>query len=455
MSNQSSARSFVRQALLGHKYTHFLAAAIWTLDALACIAIIQRVPCKLKRHAYISNVADTEIDWKAYMEQVEIYLKGERDYTAIRGGTGPLVYPAAHVYVYTVLYYVTDRGVDIRRAQYIFAGVYLATQALVMIQYRRVKVTRQREMYIRTANSRKAPTFVYPLLMLSKRLHSIYLLRLFNDCWAVLFMMICINFVSVRRHIWASIFFSVSVATKMSSVLYFPAYLFLYAQRFTITCTYTIIAAMIQTQIVLGLPFLSTYPVAYVSRAFDLSRQFLFTWTVNWRFIGKDVFESWEFSLVLMAMHVFVIIVFANTRWNKLTGFNVFTVAWHFISVKQLPVAPVPRPDLLLEPRYFLIAITSCNLIGVAFARSLHYQFYCWFAWWTPLLLVDYPPGLVWATVFAQEWAWNTFPSTKLSSFVAFSLNVLILALVWLRETFDEPSRIMNNSSLMTDRKAE
>lgn len=34
---------------------------------------------------------DTEIDWKTYMQQVEIFLKGERDYSLIKGDTGPIV----------------------------------------------------------------------------------------------------------------------------------------------------------------------------------------------------------------------------------------------------------------------------------------------------------------------------------------------------------------------------
>ena len=88
--------------------------------------------------------SDTEIDWQAYMQQVALFLAGERDYTLLKGGTGPLVYPAAHVYIYSALYYVTDEGRDIRRAQLIFAGVYLGTLGAVMGVYRNAKVSVKR-----------------------------------------------------------------------------------------------------------------------------------------------------------------------------------------------------------------------------------------------------------------------------------------------------------------------
>ncbi len=86
------------------------------------------------------STVDTEIDWKAYMEQVAQYVSGERDYTVIKGGTGPLVYPAAHVYIYTGLYYLTDKGKNIFLAQQIFAILYMVTLALVMACYRKAKV---------------------------------------------------------------------------------------------------------------------------------------------------------------------------------------------------------------------------------------------------------------------------------------------------------------------------
>lgn len=74
------------------------------------------------------------------MEQVSQYVAGERDYTVIKGGTGPLVYPAAHVYIYTGLYYLTDKGQNIFLAQQIFAILYMVTLALVMACYRQAKV---------------------------------------------------------------------------------------------------------------------------------------------------------------------------------------------------------------------------------------------------------------------------------------------------------------------------
>jgi alpha-1,3-mannosyltransferase len=95
---------------------------------------------------------DTEIDWKAYMEQIELYVAGERDYTVIKGGTGPLVYPAAHVYIYRALYHITNKGTDIFMAQCIFGVLYLATLAIVMACYRRAKVCRAPSYFWRDRN---------------------------------------------------------------------------------------------------------------------------------------------------------------------------------------------------------------------------------------------------------------------------------------------------------------
>ena len=88
----------------------------------------------------IFHNADTEIDWTSYMQQVSQYVSGERDYVHIKGATGPLVYPAAHLYIYSALYYVTDQGRDIALAQYLFGGLYLVVLSVVVACYRIARV---------------------------------------------------------------------------------------------------------------------------------------------------------------------------------------------------------------------------------------------------------------------------------------------------------------------------
>jgi hypothetical protein len=42
-------------------------------------------------------------------------------------------------------------------------------------------------------------------------------------------------------------------------------------------------------QLAVGWPFLTTHPVAYVTKAFELGRVFMFKWTVNWKFLDPEV----------------------------------------------------------------------------------------------------------------------------------------------------------------------
>lgn len=61
-------------------------------------------------------------------------LQGERDYQQIKGGTGPLVYPAGFLYLYTALRWLTGGG-SILPAQILFAVLYLLNQAVVLGLY--------------------------------------------------------------------------------------------------------------------------------------------------------------------------------------------------------------------------------------------------------------------------------------------------------------------------------
>ncbi|OUM61409.1 glycosyltransferase family 58 protein, partial [Piromyces sp. E2] len=82
---------------------------------------------------------DTEIDWIAYMQEVSGFLKGEFDYMKLKGDTGPLVYPAGFVYIFSLLYKITNNGENIRLAQYIFMGLYIATLVVILNIYKKSK----------------------------------------------------------------------------------------------------------------------------------------------------------------------------------------------------------------------------------------------------------------------------------------------------------------------------
>ena len=104
---------------------------------------------------------------------------GTTDYSTIKGDTGPLVYPAGFVWIYSILYKMTNEGQDIKTAQYIFGIMYILTVSLVC------------RLLIRT---KKVPTYVLAVMCLtSRRIHSIYVLRLFNDPVAMFLLYTALN----------------------------------------------------------------------------------------------------------------------------------------------------------------------------------------------------------------------------------------------------------------------
>lgn len=61
-----------------------------------------------------------------------------------------------------------------------------------------------------------------PLLCLSKRLHSIYILRLFNDCWTQLFLLAACWLFVKRQWTVGGIAYALALGVKMNALLYFP-----------------------------------------------------------------------------------------------------------------------------------------------------------------------------------------------------------------------------------------
>ena len=135
-------------------------------------------------------------------------LQGELDYMKLEGDTGPLVYPAGFVYLFSFLRHVT--GGAVAPAQVVFAALYLATQLAVMALY---------------INSRAIPPWSLLLLCASRRMHSIFVLRLFNDCWAMLAAYAGTLALQARRWAPAILLYSLAVSIKMNVLLFAPGVL--------------------------------------------------------------------------------------------------------------------------------------------------------------------------------------------------------------------------------------
>ncbi|KAM3424067.1 Dol-P-Man:Man(5)GlcNAc(2)-PP-Dol alpha-1,3-mannosyltransferase [Cercospora zeina] len=384
-------------------YTRYTAPLQLLGDAVLCILIILKIPY-------------TEIDWTTYMQQIALYNSGERNYAHLTGSTGPLVYPAMHVHIYSYLSSLTSSGTNIFLAQKLFLALYLFTLLIVLSCYRKAG----------------APPYLLPLLSLSKRIHSIFLLRLFNDCFAVGFLFFAVWFWQRRLWTFGSVCFTLGVGVKMTVVLALPAAGMVLWQGVGRDKAVWQAQMMVQVQGLIAYPFIMGGLWSYLTRAFEFTRQFMFKWTVNWWFVGERIFLSRPFSYGLLATHAMILYTFIVGRWT-------WPSLWSLPEMINYLMEPPPKSEQerisrRVTPDFVLTSVLSAMVIGCLCARSLHYQFFVYIAWSTPYLLwrSGMPVTLIYGICAAQEWAWNVYPSTNVSSGVVVGCLAVTVFGIWI-----------------------
>jgi len=360
----------------------------------------------------IQIVPYTEIDWRAYMQEVEGFLNGTSDYSKLRGDTGPLVYPAGFVYVFSGLYYITSRGVNVRIAQYLFAALYVITLTLVFRIYARTK---------------KVPPYVLILMCCtSYRIHSIFILRLFNDPIAMVLLYASINAFLDNRWYLGSVLYSLAVSIKMNILLFAPALLVAYLCTLGMFKTLIHLSICGLIQLILGLPFLLKNPIAYIKGAFNLGRVFEFKWTVNWRFLPEEVFVHPYLHVSLLLLHVLTLLYCAPV-W--ITYMKSYAKLKHVAKELKPQLRKKEKVDMSTVSQLFVYPLFVANFIGVMFSRSLHYQFYIWYYHTLPYIAwcTDYKTILKLTILGVIELCWNTYPSTVFSSAVLHLCHIILL----------------------------
>lgn len=371
------------------------------------------------------------------------------------------------MYIYTLFYYVTGRGTNIRVAQYIFVAIYLLQMCLVLRLY---------------SKSRKLPPYVLVIsTFTSYRIHSIYVLRLFNDPIAILFLYAAINAYTDGKWTLGSVMLSLGVSIKMNVLLFAPAILLMYIVNLGYLRTIYQLTICGGIQLLLGAPFLLRYPIEYVKGAFNLGRIFDHKWTVNYRFLSRNLFENQLFHIALLIVHVMLLAIFFKPCYTfvqsycrlrhlekqfrpqinaknaelkkmkklpksnrgkeeKLTGdqekfLNSFeeTLKKSSTTATADPIdnSPSSSYEIYFDKsiQLILLPLFLSNFIGIICARSLHYQFYVWYYHSLPYLIwyTNYNVSGKFLLLGLAEYAWNTYPSTTVSSSLLHIFHVSLL----------------------------
>lgn len=371
------------------------------------------------------------------------------------GDTGPLVYPAGFVYIYSLFYFLTDKGRNIYLAQYIFLTIYLCQTYLIHRIFRKTL---------------KLPPYAIIIsTFTSYRIHSIYVLRLFNDPIAVLLFYISLNLFISNKWLLGSLFYSLAVSVKMNILLYAPVLLLAYLTNLTILSTLKNLFICGITQIILGFPFLYVNAYSYIKGSFDLGRVFEHKWTVNYRFLTRDIFEHKLFHISLLALHLIMLIVFLPPFLRYLSSYaklrfvtdelkkqsknesqrkkkeseSLSKKQQQFLksfeqqlqsnneTVQNEPEGVSKLDDKMSKiTQLFVLPFFVTNLIGITCARSLHYQFYSWY-FHSLIYLVfctGYSKSISFLLLGLIEFCWNTYPSTNVSSLMLHLCHITLLA---------------------------
>lgn len=146
----------------------------------------------------------------------------------------------------------------------------------------------------------------------------------------------------------------------MSALLYLPGLLVILFKRHGLMLTMRHLLVVAVTQFVLARSFLAEDPRAYLQNAFDLSRVFMYKWTVNWRFLDEETFLSRSWARGLLVGHVTALVAFGLFRWCRSDG-GVAVVLRKGFRHPMLPpmLSPVSADCKVIPPP----AKRSCSLV--------------------------------------------------------------------------------------------
>lgn len=353
------------------------------------------------------------VDWNSYVTQIEQVIDGERDYSQIKGENGFLVYPAGHVYHFLLVYLFSFKGIVIL-GQFIYAFLYILLNFLVFNIYDEVLPEKSRWIKI--------------FLALSKPMLKIVTDRLFNDIFAMVYLYgAVLLLLKTQKHSFflSTLCYSVALSTKFNVMLFLPGFLYIFAKTKGALFMLCQLFFIVFFQILAGLPFILHYPQSYFQKAYDFSREFRYSETINWQMIPESIFRDPIFHKGLLIVHLLLLLGFLIFKWEKPTSIQ------NFIVKMRLDYWTINGNTRFLDNNFMCRVMFICNLIGISCARSLHYQFLVWYYSTIPFLVwqTKLPTFIKVVYLLSFGYGW-TYQRTPFKSCFLFGFHVSLLILL-------------------------
>ncbi|GAM29288.1 hypothetical protein SAMD00019534_124640 [Acytostelium subglobosum LB1] len=300
-------------------------------------------------------------DWPAHIHHVEQWLNApsaqkslDFDYSHFMHYHGPCTYPAGFMYLYTLLYYITGHG-----SLQVFQLVWAVMESVNFVVIKKL------------CDRLNLPTILAILPIASNRLHLYNVRVVINDFPSTLLLHVALLLIIDRRYISFSILYSFVVSLKLNYIFYAPAILLIFLRTMPLNSVIINLSLMALVQIILGLPFLMANPVAYISIAYDFSRTLLWEKTRNYKFVGRIMYDSAPFNMILISLLVGTIIIFLFRMWRRISTTH----------------------QQQSRDRAIVFVFLFVNFLAITFARGLYTPFLCWYFYTFPIVLylANYP----------------------------------------------------------------
>ncbi|EFA78114.1 hypothetical protein PPL_08762 [Heterostelium album PN500] len=362
------------------------------------------------------------------------------DYSHFMHYHGPCTYPAGFLYLYGILYYLTGRG-SLQAFQIIWALMEICNFITIK----------------KICDRLKLPIILAILPIISNRLHLYNVRVVINDFPSTFILHLSILLLLNKQYKRFSVLFSFLVSLKLNYIFYSPAILFIFANTLPFSSILTNLFIMGALQIIIGIPFLLTNPIAYITIAYDISRTLLWEKTRNFKFVGRVIYDSSYFNITLLLLLITTIIIFLIRMWitldNLKSDHKSSTSAKTANSTTSIINSNIANENIkLYRDRAMLFVFLFVNFLAITFARGLYTPFLCWYFYTYPIVLyfAGYPYSFIIAFFVAHEYLFRFFKDLLFemnATYIYFLLNIFTVFNVLIAGRVNLKTHTSNNNN--------